>query len=107
MCGDYTDSESLICKDTAGCLTKNKGYGLGDFKLALRESNDHHHIPENEYWAAVLAYDPKVGWGALCFDHESVHKPGLEKERFLRKVAQRGEFERCEFMDNGWNKDEQ
>jgi hypothetical protein len=45
-----------------GCISA-KGYGLGDFKLALKEEGEH------ELWAGILAYDPQVGWGTLCYDN--------------------------------------
>jgi len=72
MCGDYTKPNSFICKDAADCQT-TKGYGLGDFKLALREEE---FIPENELWAGILAYDPQNGWGTICHDNDAL-KPGL------------------------------
>ena len=55
-------SNHLICKDAAECQ-KSKGYGLGDFKLAFKEENEH------ELWFGLLAYDPQVGWGTLCYDN--------------------------------------
>ena len=60
MCGDST--KPLICKNATDCQT-SKGYGLGDFKLALKEEHEH------EIWAGIVAYDPQVGWGTLCYSN--------------------------------------